>query len=132
MMNKTISPVPYLSETIRILQHFDKTLKPLELKEPHNAVEAPKTEVAKKNPYMPDFTWFRPGEDEDNPEEIAIEITYFREPNKHGASDWRDPAADEGWIEFGDANIVRKDGTLVPVVLTPLELEAAERAFWNP
>ena len=131
-----MTPVPYLSETIRILQHFDKTLKPLELKEPPKAVEAPKTEVREKvNPFMPDFTWFGRYGADGEPEEIALEITYFREPTVVKPGHYispRDPAYDGGEVNFGAANIVGKDGTLTPTTLTELELEAAEEAFWNP
>jgi hypothetical protein len=109
MQNAINTPVPGLSETVKVLQS-----------------------LAKKNPFMPDFTWFRQVDFEDEPQEIALEITYFRERNSHGCISERDPGFDCGEVTFGDANIVGKDGKLTPVVLTELELEAATDAFWNP
>ncbi len=84
---------------------------------------------------MPDFTWFRQVDFEDDLQEIALEITYFRDPTVVKPGHYispRDPAYDVGEVTFGDANIVGKDGKLTPVVLTELEIEAATEAFWNP
>jgi hypothetical protein len=77
----------------------------------------------------PDFPWTLERSFEGGQEiNLAIQVRHFQAPNKHGAISERDPAADPGEVDFGDAVNVATGNT---IELTPAEWQACEEAFWN-
>lgn len=82
-------------------------------------------------PQFPDFpfTIYRSIEGLGDGEiELAIQVKHYRSPGNNGHLDHRDPNYEAGEVEFGDAVVVTSGRT---IELTPLELEAAETAFWG-
>lgn len=63
----------------------------------------------------------------DDAVEVLIEVTDYREPHYVRGTDPRDPQNDPGSVSFGDAHYL--DGR--ECVLTELEKEAVEAAFWR-
>lgn len=60
--------------------------------------------------------------------ELAIQVAHYRPPGNNRGLDHRDPNYDAGEVEFGHAVVADSGRT---IVLTPMEWEAVETAFWN-
>lgn len=59
--------------------------------------------------------------------ELAIEVKHYQEPENTNL-DHRDPNYSPGEVEFGNAVVADSGRT---IVLTPMEWEAVETAFWK-
>lgn len=61
--------------------------------------------------------------------EITVEVKHYRPASEHKVFvDSRDPAHDDGSVQFGDAVVVSTGRT---IELTRREIEAIEEQFWN-
>jgi hypothetical protein len=87
----------------------------------------PSPKPKQRDEKLQSFPWFVQRDFSDDSVEVVIEITSYTSPGDNGSLDHRDPNYEQGYVDFGSAYYL--DGR--ECVLTELEREAAERAFWG-